>query len=480
MRKAAVAGAFYPGDSLTLQSLVDMHLDNVTDLPKIEGQIMALIVPHAGLVYSGQIAAYAYKLLEGKEIDKVILCGPAHRYRLRGLSVYGEGVSWETPLGIVACDDSLCQQLTAFDDNIIQLAEAHAQEHCLEVQLPYLQTVLDPGFKIVPMVMGMPDAGTIGLLAEALQSLRPDGSTIMVASSDWQHYRPAGQGWKMDSIGLDCIKDMDPKRLQERLSSGEVEMCGGGAVVAIMKAAMEMGADRVKILRYGDSGDVSKDKESVVGYAAAVIYRAEDNQEGKEEEKKSGQKESTEASELPTKFQLSQVEKQQLLEIARRSIVSYLADGTVPEFEVGDNLQKYGAAFVTLTKDHRLRGCIGYTTAMGPLFKTVSECAIQAAVHDRRFRPVTADEMDEIKIEISVLTPMQKVDLPGEIEIGRDGLMIFLGANRGLLLPQVAVDYGWDRQTFMEETCRKANLPPDAYKNPEAVLYKFQAVIFSE
>jgi AmmeMemoRadiSam system protein A len=328
------------------------------------------------------------------------------------------------------------------------------------VQLPYLQTVLGD-FSIVPAIMGRPASETVNLLADALTSLEFDSRTIMIASTDWQHYRPASVGWPMDSLGIECLKSLDADLLQKKLAEGKVEACGGGSVAAVMKAAIAHGANRVKILKYGDSGDISGDKSSVVSYIAAVIYR----------DKK---------AEIPEKADLSEADKDKLLKIARQSIETFLETGQVPTFEVPQNLKEPGAAFVTLEKQGRLRGCIGYTEAVDPLYETVSRCAIQAAVADPRFPPVKYDEMADIHIEISVLTPLQRVESFDEIEVGRDGLMILKGNNRGLLLPQVAVEYGWDREEFLRQTCRKAGLAQDAYKSDDAEIYKFQAIIFGE
>jgi len=476
-RDPAVAGQFYPADPDALREMVTAHLDNVTGLPDIDGRIIALIVPHAGLVYSGQIAAYGYKLIEGREIDKVILCGPSHRHDFDGLSVYGHNIGWRTPLGNIICDDSLCLRLVRFHDKIQHLAAAHVREHSLEVQLPYLQTVLDT-FKIAPIAMGRPTAATIDLLTRALKAQELGPNSVMIVSTDWQHYRPASAGWPMDSLGLDCLRKLDPDRLRDNLAMGRVEMCGGGVAVAVMQAAIDMGADRVKILKYGDSGDISGKKDEVVGYVAAVIYRSGEA----EDEPPPSSTDAGDADDpsLPIGFELTRDDRETLLDIARKSITAFLATGDIPDFAVNDNLEKYGAAFVTLTKNDRLRGCIGYTRAMTPLYKTVSECAVKAAVSDRRFAPVESGEMDDIHIEISVLTPLQEVTSLDEIEVGRDGLMIFRGHQQGLLLPQVATDNGWDRQTFLEQTCRKAGLPVDAYLAPETILYKFQAIIFEE
>lgn len=469
VRPPAVAGSFYPADSATLAEMVRSHLDNVTDLPEINGRIIALIVPHAGLVYSGQIAAYAYKLLENSNINKVILCGPSHRYRFMGMATYGPGVQWKTPLGMVACDDDLCSQMLKYDASLQVIKEAHASEHSLEVQLPYLQTVLGD-FRIAPVAMGLTQPKTTDMMAHILETLDIDERTILVASTDWQHYRPASEGWVLDSIGMACLEDMDPQRLRWSLTTDKTEACGGAPAEAVLKAAIGRGANRVKILKYGDSGDLTGDKSSVVGYVAAVIYREDETAPP-----------DTSRRDLDSSdYHLSADDRQTLLRVARQSIEQYLVTNSMPEFEVSDKLQAPGAAFVTLEKDGRLRGCIGHTVAVEPLYRTVSVCAVQAALADRRFKPVTTEELAGLHIEISVLTPLQTVESPDEIEVGRDGLMISRGDRRGLLLPQVASEYGWTREEFLEATCRKAGLPAGAWKTPSARIEKFQAVVFGE
>jgi AmmeMemoRadiSam system protein B/AmmeMemoRadiSam system protein A len=469
VRQPAVADMFYPADKNELAQIVSEHLQNA-DPPAIDGQIMALIVPHAGLVYSGSIAAYSYKLLENSGVNKVILCGPSHRHRFEGVSVYGPDIDWQMPMGAVSCDAGLCRQLLDQDKAIDIIPAAHEKEHCLEVQLPYLQTVLED-FTIVPAIMGRPDSKTIQTLANALASIELDNSTVMIASTDWQHYMPASEGWRYDSLGLECLKTLDPDRLEKYLIENKTQACGGAPAVSVMKAAIARGANKVKILKYGDSGDVTGDKSSVVSYVAAILYKSG---KGEESSPKTGQKE------LPEKMILTDADKAKLLEIARQTIESHLTNSPLPVFDISDNLKQMGAAFVTLNKDDNLRGCIGQTVAIQPLHKTVSYCAIQAATADPRFRPVTSDELNNIHIEISVLTPLQRVESLDDIEVGRDGLMLIKGRYRGLLLPQVATDYEWNRTQFLEQTCRKAGLNKDAYKAKDAEVYKFQAIIFGE
>jgi MEMO1 family protein len=474
-RPPAVAGSFYPADSAELRQLVEGQLAMAAD-SVLDGDPIAFIVPHAGLVYSGPIAAFTYRLLSHYPVKRVILCGPSHHVAFHGLSVFGPGVMWKTPLGEVRCDDDLCSQIIKAGAHMTTSAQPHLQEHCLEVQLPFLQTVLK-SFRIVPIVMGEQDPATIDDLAKALGKLAIDSTTIMIASSDWQHYRPASVGHIMDSIGVACLRDLNPDELAARFSDGSSEACGRGPILAVMKAAIAKGADEVRILKVGDSGDATGDKSSVVGYVAAVLYRSRHRAE------KGTKETAAKLTAAPVEIQssaLSHSDQQKLLEIARQSIIAHLTKSTEPQFDVSPALKVNGAAFVTLTENGQLRGCIGTIQAQEPLYLAVSHCAVSAAISDPRFKPVTADEIPRLRIEISVLTPLTKVADFGEIQVGRDGLMIRLDGCSGLLLPQVATEYGWDRTTFLEQTCIKAGLPRNAYLRPGATICRFQATVFDE
>ena len=477
-RPPAVAGMFYPANASELHRLVDEQLADAGQPAKIDGRIIALVVPHAGLVYSGPVAAHAYKLLSGSDITRVVLVGPSHRYPFHGISVYGPGVVWKTPLGSVACDDAMCRELLKDDREIRVVPEAQTQEHSLEVQLPFLQTVLD-SFTIAPVTMGSQDSHAIKVMADALSKLPLDDQTVIVASTDLQHYRPSVEGRPMDSLGLACITSLDPERLEKYLSEGKTEMCGGGPAAAVVRAAMKRGANRAKIVKYGDSGDASGDKSQVVGYAAVVLYQSSDSH-NEDNSRHKGAVMLRDEKESDKMCHLSDSEKTQLLSIARQSIETYLKSGKLPEFDVAGVLAEPGAAFVTLKKGGQLRGCIGQTVAGMPLYKTVSTCAVHSALDDPRFPAVSADEVDKLEIEISVLTPLEPLESFDSIQIGRDGLMITKGNYHGLLLPQVATEYGWDATQFLEYTCQKAGLPKEAYKMPGATIYRFQAVIFGE
>jgi hypothetical protein len=283
----------------------------------------------------------------------------------------------------------------------------------------------------------------------------------------------------MDSLGLACIESLNSGRLERLLSEGKTEMCGGGPAAAVVRAAVSRGANKARVVKYGDSGDAFGDKSRVVGYAAVVLYQSsdshiEDNNQRKGAVMLRNEKESG------TTSHLSDGEKKQLLTIARQSIETYLKHGKLPEFDASGVLAKPGAAFVTLKKGGQLRGCIGQTVAGMPLYKTVSTCAVHSALDDPRFPAVSLDEVDQLEIEISVLTPLEPLESFDSLQIGRDGLMITKGNYHGLLLPQVATEYGWNPTQFLEYTCQKAGLPKDAYKMPGATIYRFQAIVFGE
>ena len=183
VRPPAVAGSFYPADSAALARLVKNHLDQVKDLPEIDGDIIALIVPHAGLIYSGPIAAYSYKLLQAHPVHAVILCGPSHRFGFQGISVYGPDVEWRTPLGIVPCNADMCRKMISSSSLIAEIPQAHEKEHCIEVELPYLQTVLSD-FTIVPAVMGYPRPDAIDALTNALKKLPLGDDAVLICATD--------------------------------------------------------------------------------------------------------------------------------------------------------------------------------------------------------------------------------------------------------------------------------------------------------
>jgi AmmeMemoRadiSam system protein B/AmmeMemoRadiSam system protein A len=458
IRPPAVAGAFYTDDPDDLSAQIKGFLDKVP-AKALPGTITALIAPHAGYIYSGQVAAHAYKLIEGKTFATVVVIAPSHRFPLRGASVYPRG-AYQIPLGLISINEKLAQQLTQTSDLFSFVKQAHLKEHSLEVQLPFLKTVLGD-FKLLPIVMGANDFSTCQAIAESLYQTLKDQSVLIVASTDLSHFHPYQQAARLDGIVLDYVKNYDPEGLFNAIASGKCEACGSDPLVTTMLLAQKLGATRSELLTYANSGDVSGDKTQVVGYMSAVLYK--DAHPGK----------------TGIDLGLTDGEKEILHTIARSAIESKSLGHTYPEINItSQTLTEKRGAFVTLHKKGNLRGCIGYIRPQKPLHQTIREMALAAAFQDSRFKPVTKNELTDLEIEISVLTPLKKISSVDEIEVGKHGIYIMKDVHSGILLPQVATENSWDRETFLEHTCTKAGLPDTAWKDKNTEIYIFSADIF--
>ncbi len=466
IREPAVAGMFYPEKAEVLSQDVKRYLENAKK-ERIDGEIIALISPHAGYMYSGQIAAHAYKLLKDRAFPSVLIVAPSHRAMFKGISIYDRG-GYRTPLGVVPVDTEISRRLMEKRKEIQFIPEAHKEEHSLEVQIPFLQVVMG-SFKLIPIVMEPYWSWeTCEYLSKAIAETVRGSRILLIASSDLSHFHPYEKAIELDRIVLNHIERFDPEGLYEDLKKNKCEACGGGPIITIMLAARALGANKAKVLKYLNSGDVSGDRSRVVGYGAAVFYRAIEGGEKMKEEKKVG-----------IDLGLSEEEKKILHHIAKTVIENKAKGKPVPEFKIDYPILKENrGAFVTINKRGQLRGCIGYIEAYKPLHRTIEEMAEAAAFRDPRFPPVTERELPELEIEISVLTPLRRIKNINEIEVGKHGLYIKKGWHSGLLLPQVATEYDWDRQTFLEHTCLKAGLPTNAWKDKDTEIYIFSADIF--
>lgn len=466
IREPAVAGSFYPEKPDVLSRNIKQYLENAKK-EKVEGEIIALVSPHAGYMYSGSVAAHAYKLIEGRTFDSVIVVAPSHRALFKGVSLYDRG-GYKTPLGVVPVDVELSKKIMERRKEIQFLPEAHSQEHSLEVQIPFLQVALR-SFKLIPMVMepywNWETCQSLGSsIAEAVRGK----NVLLVASTDLSHFHPYEKAVELDKMVLNHIEQFDPEGLNRDLKRDRCEACGGGPMLSIMLAAKALGANRGKVLNYLNSGDVTRDRGRVVGYMAGVFYKTAGGVETLKEERK-----------VSIDLGLNEQDKRTLHSIAKAVIENKVRGKTVPEFKIDSPaLTEKRGAFVTIHKKGQLRGCIGYMEGRGPLYKTIVEMAEAAAFRDPRFTPVMEKELPELEIEISVLTPLKKVKGVDEIQVGQHGILIKKGWSSGVLLPQVATDNGWDRKAFLENTCRKAGLPPNAWKEKDTEIYLFSADIF--
>jgi MEMO1 family protein len=463
IKPAYVAGQFYDKDPARLATQIELFLSNARPAAPVSGKIRALIVPHAGHVYSGQTAAYAYALVQGSPYETVIIIGPSHHFGFHGCSIYpGEGFA--TPLGTARIDSALAEAISkaggfTFVPEAYFVPGAEVQEHSVEVQIPFIQKVL-PDAKIVPILMGYQTKPTIQALASALEKACAGKNVLVVASTDLSHFLSKSEAATTDTGTISLIRSAKTDTLIRKIEAGDNIMCGGGPVVAALLYAQKAGPVRVDILKHSDSSDSGGPQDRVVGYLAAALVSGPENS--------------------PAEFTLTAEDKAQLLRLARSAVTEFVSRRAVIDDRTGN--PKFLAprgVFVTLKKRGELRGCIGYIEPVAPLAQAVIETAIYAATRDPRFPPVNAEEARDLEYEISVLTPLKEISDPDLVQVGRHGIVISRGGQKGVLLPQVPVENGWDRNTFLEEGCLKAGLPADAWKKG-AKISVFEAIVFHE
>jgi hypothetical protein len=468
VHEPVVAGSFYPGDPDALAAMVDEMLSSA-DVPSVEYPVSGLIAPHAGYVYSGHVAAHAYAMLRDSQTKRVVVISPSHLESFEGASIY-DGDAYETPLGRIEVDEEFADRLANSHPKLYRSSKGHESrrmgrgEHALEVQLPFLQRVLD-SFTLVPIIMGNQEYATCRALGKSLAELIGNDRTVIVASSDLSHFHPYNTAVKKDRSVINAVHEWDYYNLSRNLQSHHWEACGGGPIVATMIAAERLGASDARLLEYANSGDIPHgDRSRVVGYSAFAFLK---NPKIKHDE---------------SDFSLSQDEKATLLSIARNAVETMIKEGEIYDCSDVDqeNLLQDRGAFVTLKINGQLRGCIGYTAPLKPLCETVRDVAIQAAIKDYRFTPVSEEELDKLSYDISVLSPFHHVSDIDAICTGTHGLLIQKGNQVGLLLPQVATDQGWDRETFLAHTCIKAGLPADAWQDDQTDIFCFRALVFGE
>ena len=467
VRPAAVAGSFYPADPAELAKMVDGFLAKATPPPLTD--VVALVAPHAGYEYAGQVAAYSYALLKGRKFDRVVVIAPSHYESFGFASVY-DGAAYTTPLGQVPVDRAFAAKLAGMSKLIKLSGAGHTvtpdkREHALEDQLPFLQRVIGP-FQLVPIVIGDQSYETCRALGLALAKLIPGTNTLIVASSDLSHYHPYNDAVKIDHKTLKAIEEWDYLSMSRNFepSVNVWEACGGYPIIAAMIASERLGASQAKVLNYANSGDVpAGDKTRVVGYGAVAFVKAP-----------------ARAGAVEAPFSLSAREKNELLKIARASVESAVRDRKQYEYSPAglEALAQERGAFVTLKEHGQLRGCIGYVAPYKPLYVTVRDVAAFAALRDTRFRPVAASELGALEYEISVLSPLRRVLDIKEIRVGQHGLIMKRGDTEGLLLPQVPVEEKWDRATFLEQTCLKAGMSGNCWQSDDTDIFRFTALVF--
>jgi hypothetical protein len=471
VREPAVAGLFYPKDQAALSQTLDALLANATP-HTIDGELRALVCPHAGYRYSGPVAATAYKLLVGRDFQTVVLLAISHYAAFSGASV-ANADAYRTPLGDVPVSPKT-RELAKTNPFVLEprcLVErpqwssqaSHAVppdgegtpetwEHSGEVQVPFLQKTLK-NFTLVPVVTGEVDPEQ---MAEALVE-KLDDKTLVVASSDLSHYHPYDEARAKDKVTTDAIVNLDIDRMK---LSGDA--CGKTPVLALMYLAKQKGW-KATLLDYRNSGDTAGNKDAVVGYAAIAFY-------------------------TPRQQSFTPPERKLLLDLARRTVRRVVTTGKQPDVATDTfptKLTEKKGCFVTLTERGQLRGCIGHIMPQEALYKAIMDTAQSAALHDYRFTPVQPDELGKIEIEISVLTAPEPLafsspdDLLNKLRPHHDGVVLQIGNRGATYLPQVWEQIP-DKVHFMDSLAEKAGCAPDAWRGPGTKVQIYHVEAFKE
>jgi MEMO1 family protein len=469
VREPVVAGLFYPAAATTLSTTLDRLLKAASD-HQVK-RLKALVCPHAGYEFSGPCAAIAYKTLAGRDVQTVIVMGPSH-YAWFHAACIPNADAYRTPLGLVpispkakalasvtpfALEPKCLVQRPAWSQQASKPAPAPGEdtpetwEHSVEVQVPFLQKVLK-NFNLLPVVVGEANPEQIAkVLAATL-----DDKTVVVASSDLSHYHPYGAAKELDSACVKAICDVDIDQMKTQ------EACGKVPILALLHLARLKGW-KAQLLDYRNSGDATGEKDRVVGYTAVAFY-------------------------APAQENLAEPERKYLLELARKSLRSAAANASPPEVapkDIQPKLAEKKACFVTLTKAGALRGCIGHLTAMEPLYHAVIDNACNAAVRDPRFPAVQPEEVDQLKIEISVLTEPQPLpfsspeDLLSKLHPSADGVLLHIGSRTATFLPQVWAQLP-DKVQFLNHLAQKAGCDPSEWRGKDTQVEIYHVECFEE
>ena len=427
VRPAAVAGLFYPGNQTELARDVLGMLEQTRDAPLAPGFPKALIVPHAGYIYSGQVAAHAFALVRPAAgiVKRVVLLGPCHRVAVRGLALPG-AAAFETPLGSIPIDEEAVRAIADLPQ-VVHFPATHAREHSLEVQLPFLQQVL-PEFKLLPLVVGSASAEEV---AQVVDRLWGGPETLFVISSDLSHYRSYEAAREIDGRTVQAI-------LELRADIDHEQACGATPVTGFLLAAKRRGLT-IEFLDARNSGDTVGGRDRVVGYASFALWNGTRGYE--------------------------EVHGRALLGLARGAVGEAFGNGSVA---IPDEpwLKEKRATFVTLNQDGKLRGCIGSLQPTRALGEDVAANAANAALADRRFSPLKPAELSSIEMEVSLLSAATLVqfadanELMAQLRPGTDGVILAADGRRGTYLPQVWEQLP-DPVQFLASLKQKAGVPAD-------------------
>ena len=474
IRKPAVAGQFYPANPIELTKSVAALFTEVDKIP-LTGRPMAVIVPHSGFLDSGNIAARAFKLLEGEQFDNVVVISPSSNVFFKGCSVFnGEG--YETPMGVVEIEKELSEKIASVNLSVYLSNMGHATgsargEHALEVQLPFVQVVLGK-FKLIAIVMGEQEEDTARALGQALGLALSGTNTLIVAASNLSHFHSQKEAKAMDSLLQSAIQKFDPKGLMDTIESGKAEASGAGVIAAALHAAKQLGGKDIRFLGYGNSGETTGQVDEVVGYMSAAILSSD--MPGSFGKVKSIRKNS------PTKeeeLELIETNKEKLKEIAVNSIEAGLRNEDYLPTAISD-LKFQRGVYVTISVDGEAKGTAGRIKIREPLYQAVAMMAKAAATQGKESHGLLESDADSIEVKLAILSRIELVNNFGTIDIDNHGLMIKLDMHSAIIFSSELSGTNWNRETFLEQLCLKAGLPKKSYKEKFAEIFRFTAQEF--
>lgn len=470
--RSPLAGDWYPGDPGELRREIEGFFKQVEGEPETE--VIGLILPHAGYMFSGKTAACGLKTL-GRQYRRIVLIGPSHGEYLTGVLAVPDFSHYETPLGEIAIDLESVDKISR-DPMVVVYSFPHYEEHSIHIHLPLLQYA-QPGAKVVPIVVGSLSLKEIYEAASVLGRI-VDNETLVIASSDFVHYGPRyGYVPFTEDVPsrLQELNDRAAKFITRRDVEGFLEyrrdtgatICGFIPIAVLM--AMLPETAQAKVAGADNSASVLGDYTNSVSYLSLVFTGTW-----------------MERPQVKIDFELTGDDKKLLLNLARKALVYYLKEGKQPDasdldvtIDPRSSLNQRRASFVTLKKRRILRGCIGELTPRRPLYRSVIGNVISAAVHDPRFSPVKLEECKDLTIDISVLTLPEPVDSPEKIQIGKHGVILTKGENSAVFLPQVAPEQGWGLEETLSHLAMKAGIARDGWKT-DTRFEVFHAIVFGE
>lgn len=487
-RQPAVAGSFYPSGSDKLRNELAGYFAGAGK-PQPGAHVRALLVPHAGYIYSGRTAAQGFAAVPSDAIyDNIFLIGVSHRFAFEGAAVFTSG-NVVSPLGTLPVNKDIGEKLKSTNKWFIEKDEAHIPEHSLEVQFPFIQYHFKKTPGIIPILIGTRNISVLKAVASGLQPWFNDRN-LFIISSDFSHYPSYDDACRVDRLASDAIVRGDPEGFLKTIRSIEASgtgnlataMCGWPAGLVMLYLTEKSEGVTIRNVGYSNSGDSPRgDRDEVVGYNAIVAEKrvVAANKTAAENRSAAGERASGFGE-----FALTAEEKKTLLGIAREAISAKLKGtrpASVPEARITERLRQPLGAFVTVTKEGDLRGCIGRFTSAEPLCEVVATMALEAAFGDPRFPALTSADYPSIHLEISVLGPMKKVNDISEIKIGKHGIYLKKGFRSGTLLPQVAQERGWSVEQFLGYCARdKAAIGWDGWKDKDTEIFVYEAFVFGE